>query len=250
MREFFLDRLGKGLCILLLAQLGLFSSCQPKQPLPPQPTYDYPAMVSDSSWAKVIGDREYKRYSRELPRTKAKEPKQSIGTPDLNPGIFGKVFRLLSYVLGVIALGMLIWWLLTKMPLNRSLKIKSPQDELEALIAQSDDVIESQLQGWQREQDYRQAIRMRYVKLLKSLSKDRQIKILPGKTNLEYKNELKQPEMAAGFDVLAKAYLYAFFSGKTVLQEDFEQFDKHALDLENRSRSAARAANSKPTSQP
>lgn len=153
----------------------------------------------------------------------------------LRAGTSNKAFDYLLIVLGVIALTYLVIKLIGMDNIGifgrRASKTPLSHTEIDENIHQLD--FEKELQQAVEHRNYRGAIRLLYLRCLKTLADKGLIDWKPAKTNADYLRELQDGPHSPGFKTLTYQYEYSWYGDFPVdqahfhaVQVDFEQFDK------------------------
>lgn len=92
---------------------------------------------------------------------------------------------------------------------------------------------EAALQAAVEKKNYRQAIRLLYLQLLKELTDRRLIDWQPGKTNRTYIQELREKPYIHDFNALTSLFEQAWYGAFPVGENDFSDFRNSFLTLKN-----------------
>ncbi len=86
--------------------------------------------------------------------------------------------------------------------------------------------LDALLEGALEAGDYRLAIRYRFLKLLRGLSRSGHIDWHPEKTNSEYLGELTDPEMRSGFQIASRIYEYTWYGEQSMNGEGYRRAER------------------------
>ncbi|MBN2426019.1 MAG: DUF4129 domain-containing protein [Calditrichaceae bacterium] len=78
--------------------------------------------------------------------------------------------------------------------------------------------------------DFREALRILFVRTLQLLQKNRLIIFQKGKTNLEYLREISKPDFQSGFRNLALIFDYVWYGEFAISEERFKRFQQYFND--------------------
>ncbi len=202
---------------------------------------DVPAVpnsqITQAQWDSLGQGRAYKN---KVPPQVA-DAKDGVSWWSIGEGL-SSVLSAIAWVLVVALLlggiGYLVYNQQQRGRIERSRETFGVTDELLAATKEElDDALSQNLAAG----NYREAIRYRFGKLLQLLRTRRLLRWVPGKTNDNYASELDD-SLRAGFVVLAKAFSYAYYSGRHVTREAYEEFEQLGAGFESSIPSQTRRA--------
>lgn len=145
-----------------------------------------------SEWEKIVGSTDYTEQKKKIePKEEKEEKKSSVSTPDVTTPWSGDGLKVVFYVL-VIAIVLLILWAVLK---NMSFDVRLRKTTvIEDAVTNIENIEEIDIDGYLKkaraEKNYRLAIRLYYLGLLKRLNENNLIAWKKDKTNLDYLSEL------------------------------------------------------------
>lgn len=158
--------------------------------------------------------------------------------------IFGKVDPLntMQYttvilrIVGVIIIGFVLYFLLKFLVGKEgnfffSKKNKKLHIDNQDLVENIHEInFQHKIENFERQQDYRSAVRYRFLSVLKELSDRKMIQWNPEKTNQDYLAEIKQPEMKSGFKELAYIFDYVWYGEFDINENNYNHFKQKFLN--------------------
>lgn len=79
--------------------------------------------------------------------------------------------------------------------------------------------------------DYRRAVRLHYLHILKSLSDKTLIDWSPAKTNQSYLSEIQHPQIRQAFGQITQLFEYVWYGGSTLQEADFKNIRSSFQEL-------------------
>lgn len=156
---------------------------------------------------------------------KPSEPKKEVAPfniPWLNFG--GGMLNLLSYLLIIVLIGVILYFLFK----NLDLSDKSI-DYADEPIFEEEDIEDIDAQAAYlkavSEQDYRTAIRMRFILILQNLSNSNSIQWMPEKTNRDYLRELRGQKPFSFFQQTSNIYDRVWYGNIELNKKEFDALD-------------------------
>lgn len=178
-------------------------------------------------WAKAVEGVDY------TDEKKRKEKKKK--DYDLPSSFFGDMswIKYLFYVLGIIGLGILLYYIIQHTMLLQGGQKKN--DKAYTIEDAEDNLLETDLQRFLKEAlakgDYKMAIRVYYLEILKQLSLKKQIKWQRDKTNNEYLREMRKQDHFKDFRSVTRTFERAWYGdatiGKDVYAEISPEFERY-----------------------
>jgi uncharacterized membrane-anchored protein YhcB (DUF1043 family) len=194
-----------------------------------QQDYISKALPSDNGldedvWRKEIASRDYSEGA--LPDT----PEYDFEGPQMDS------LEWLKYPLIAIFIGLLIY-LIVRFAHTRNLKLaKEFNSDISMLDGQPEDLdlweLPEMLEQALGQQDFRLAVRIRFLILLKGLQERGWLRYAKDKTNRTYVRELHPRKEADPFSKLTRAYEYAWYGGLEVSHADFERFESQSSQID------------------
>ncbi|MEN0049301.1 MAG: DUF4129 domain-containing protein, partial [Bacteroidota bacterium] len=178
---------------------------------------------NQSDWERAIGDID---YSKDLEKDQPKKKKESKERRDIsfNPGFSKSFATVLLVIIGVALLVLLLRLTLGAQAKARNKKIKANQEvtsleEIEENLTANDptSLIEQAIQSG----NYRLALRLYYLKIIRELSLTGAIEWKKDKTNGEYLRELKVNQLRSPFRSVTIAFERIWYGNRAIDQEEF-----------------------------
>ncbi len=216
-RKFLLILLYLGLIFLLVSSIA-------------QDNFYYPEKVLDSSEIKDLAD--LAKYDKTVKKLKLK--KGDLGETEIPESNFSfgldPVLRGLLYVLISALVIFILFTIFSGIKVTKRIKpeTKTGIEEIEDI-----EVIdaESGLEVALKAENYREAIRMLFIKLLQILVEENSIQWKPEKTNRDYLKEMKNHDRVRHFNNLVIAYERIWYGSEPIdklffdyLRADYEKF--------------------------
>jgi len=169
----------------------------------------------DEQWKKATEDLDYNE--------KEKRPKKHNSPP---PSFFSNVswIKVMWYILGVLALCVLLYFVIQySLGLQTVPKTKKKTYSIEDA---EENLLETDLEGFLKDAlargDYRLALRVYYLEILKQLSLKDLIKWQRDKTNSEYLREMRPQNHFKDFRYITRIFERVWY-GDTVIEKDIYQ---------------------------
>lgn len=182
----------------------------------------------EDKWQAIVNDID---YSKDLKPDKAEEETEETEEVDWNwrsPIQFGEGFgRALSIallsILGIVLLVLLLRFLLVP-PKNRKLDLS---EDLEISVEEVAENLEthdprSLLEQAIDAKEYRLAVRLYYLKIIRELSLKEQIRWQRDKTNSQYLKEMRQHPLLDEFAEMTLLFERIWYGNRTIGMTDFE----------------------------
>ncbi len=178
--------------------------------------------IDDEQWAKTSGGLD---YSKDIPNPPKEKKNTSSPTPDADWfGAFkglGTFLQVLAIVLAVLLIGWGVWGMLNQ-PSNRRVAtdgVAITAENLDAYLHETD--LDAFLREALQAQDYKLAVRIRYLQAIKHLANDGKIKWAIEKTNREYIREMRQQPQGEAFRQATQAYERAWYGNRPLRVTEF-----------------------------
>lgn len=188
---------------------------------------------SKTEWKKITEDANYSEDAVE------KEKKKETRAPAWN----SEALNLIAYILlGGLIVTAIFFLVKYAMSAKDTIKIKSVNDMHFYDTGQLDDVRDIDLDKLLREalsqNDYRAAVRIYYLKLLKHLDTTGYIAWKKDKTNMEYATELSAAAFVRDFRRLMTAYEIIWYGERTPTADEFKKIELSFNNLQSQARKA------------
>lgn len=136
------------------------------------------------------------------------------------------------YTIAALIIGFVVTRLLG---LNMHLFIRKPSSAPEEFIVGSENIhvisFEAEIANAERQADFRRAVRLHYLQLLKQLSDSGLIEWLPQKTNMQYVAEMAKTPFGSDFESLTRTFAYIWYGYFEMDEESYRLFKKRKTDL-------------------
>ncbi len=171
-----------------------------------------------TAWRKAVGNTNFSEKPEE------KKQKAAVRPPTIPWG--GEVMKLVAYVL----IGGLIAFIVYQVVKNTSVdnKVVRPTQEAPTAATPVEDIETADLETWleqaRQQGNWREAVRVHYLLLLRTLHTQEKIHWQKDKTNLDYLNELLHHHLL--YDPvrqLTRVYERVWYGEHTLTQNEFEQ---------------------------
>lgn len=133
-------------------------------------------------------------------------------SPEVNNGLFDLVTIIIIVLIMIIVI-----WALSKAKLKWIITGKGAKSEYTEMYPDIENIheisYEEEIKKAEKENNFRKAIRLHYLKLLKELTDKDCIEWQPQKTNHEYSSELRQTHYAFPFNNLTNWFEYTWYGG-------------------------------------
>ncbi len=183
----------------------------------------------------------FNKYKKELDYSKTKKiwvPKENEKSKERNKtdkiytnwgeGISG-IFAVLGYLLLILIVISVLYFVFKDVNTNPKVSIEDIDlDNIQDIEAIDFDKLLNQAL---EKQDYRLALRTKFLKILKQLAQNDKIQWKPYKTNRDYVRELKDMEYKDQFRFVADAFEHIWYGVSTVNISDYSGFSKYFDDF-------------------
>ncbi len=138
-----------------------------------------------------------------------------------------------TIIIGVFVFAVVYFLLSNKINLfsRRSAKLVSDEEETEANGVSNDS--DSLLQKYMREKNYRFAVRVLYLQLLKKLNEKEMIVFQPQFTNMHYLQQLYGSALYSSFFTVTRHYEYIWYGEFAVTETSFQKIQNDFAELKN-----------------
>ncbi len=192
----------------------------------------------NDSWDRVTNGLDYskkrKKKKEEPQETNTSTNDNNLGRGSLFDGNWAGVFKILFFV---VVIGLLVFLTLRLMGGTAFLSNKKiDKDNIEYSIEKVEaDIHKSDLEGFARhaldKQDYKLAIRLYYLQIIKVLSQNKTIKWKRDKTNNAYVNEMRGTEYFREFRNLTRSFERVWYGDSDIQSNDFNKIRPRFLDF-------------------
>jgi hypothetical protein len=211
-------------CWIGFLLLPVWSRAQDSLALPKQQEVSVRS-VSNAQWTEA---------SKALDYSKDVEKKKKERTPDLNTGGsaidwtslsegWGMFFQILAILLAVLGIAYGVYRML-QVPRNRALArdgVEITPDNVDAYIHETD--LDRFLRQALADQNYPLAIRLYYLKIIKSLDEQQAIHWAREKTNRQYLREMQNHPKGQLFRTVTTLYEGVWYGNQTVNKDQFDR---------------------------
>lgn len=180
---------------------------------------------SKTEWKRIVGETNYTEdptEEREIPRSVAWSP---------------ALLKILGYVAILLLIGAIIYYLAKNAMQREPALQKTAGDSLLYANPHIDEINEDDIERLLREAlergDFRAAIRLYYIRLLKSLHSSGYITWKKDKTNRDYATELSAVPFTRDFRKLMVAYEIIWYGERTPSAEEFKKLQGNFSELQN-----------------
>ena len=181
-----------------------------------------PHDFNEQDWSKAVEGLD---YSKDVPEEeKNMQPRQFQGGPGLGVGSFGPAMQAVLFGLVILVLAFVLFMLIGGR-YNRNKKIKKEEtfsiEDIEERMHESD--LDRFLREALSKGDYRLAVRIYYLAIIKELSIKEFIRWKKDKTNREYLNEVvaRKPEIYNDFRDTTLAFEKVWYGDITITEGDY-----------------------------
>jgi hypothetical protein len=174
---------------------------------------------------REVSQRQANSYIKNPDYAYANNPEYWRPEEQPEPGIFSRLFgsRLFQWIIFILFTGVLLYGIyqLAKENNLRWLKRKGKQNDTETVANALDEVIDYDdlILKYQREENYRLAVRYLYLRLIRTIREKGEIQIRDSSTNTEIARAFATHPGSDDFRYLATAYEYIFY-GDFIPQQD------------------------------
>lgn len=191
---------------------------------------------SKTEWKKIVGETNYTEDPMDEPEEKEQQSTYRPRSAAWDPAIL----KILGYVAIILLIIVVIYFLLKSTMLNEPVPQKvGTGDPLLRTNQHIDEITESDIDRLLREalerNDFRVAIRLYYIRLLKHLHSGGYIAWKKDKTNRDYATELSTSSFVREFRKLMIAYEIIWYGERTPSVEEFKKLQGNFIDVQNQS---------------
>lgn len=186
-----------------------------------------------ANWKEIVGDTDYTEEKKE-----EEEESSGISSPIWNPAFL----RILGFAF-IIVLAIAILYFLVKSAFDDGASDKKLQnaDSLLSDDMHIDHVNEQDIDNLLKQalaaNDFRAAVRLYYIRLLKHLNNVKYISWKRDKTNRDYTFELSSTSVVPDFKKVTLAYEIIWYGERTPTLQEFEDLQKNFNDLHSKTAS-------------
>lgn len=144
----------------------------------------------------------------------------------------GEISAILPWVLKILFIALVIFFLfivITKTRIYRIFYSEREVDAPEFLISKTDlenEDLDELIRKLVAEKQFRQAVRLLYLKVINLLRTKEYIHFSKEKTNIDYLNDLKNVELKTRFYAITSIYNYVWYGDTEIAEEQFEKFEE------------------------
>lgn len=217
-------KLYKWFLILSLFAASLHLDAQTEQSTP----------ITRKEWKELSEGIDYTETYKESKEDKEKNERPSQSGESKNDFRFGGV-NYLFYVLVFIVIGLIIYWIFRN--LNPKVEVKVPTVTIESMQHIEDNLHEVNLESLLNEavlaKNYRIALRLNFLIIIKLLSQSDKIEWAKEKTNWEYYSELKEKLLAEQFKEIIKSFEIFWYGEHPLTELDYHTTEPAYRTLQN-----------------
>ena len=196
--------------------------------------------LNESRWERIVSELDYSKEKKEKPKeeevnnTSNSEPRDFNWDGSLFSGNWSGFFKVFFFIL---VIGLLAYITLRLMGNSVFLSNKRvDRNNLDYSIEKVEaDIHQSDLEGFARhaldKQDYKLAIRLYFLQILKELSVSKLIKWKRDKTNNEYIREMRSHEFFKDFRHLTRQFERVWYGDVNVQEKEFNVLRPQFLDF-------------------
>ena len=184
----------------------------------------------EKKWKDIVGETSYTEK-------KIEEKKESNSFTPAAPIWSGSILKIIGFGL-IFAIAITVLYFLVKNTfanefISKDLKINDPLLFDNHIEEVSDQDIEALLKRALANTDFRAAVRLYYIRLLKHLHNTQFIAWKKDKTNRDYSYELSTTPLVGGFQKVTLAYEVIWYGERTPTSKEFETLQRNFGDLHN-----------------
>jgi Domain of unknown function (DUF4129) len=168
--------------------------------------------------------------------------KEASKKKDIDPNItaptfeyFGRFVKSLAYILFVILIVAIIYFVMKDFKVSnlskRKSKLSIDLDNIED-IASID--LNAMLKDALKSNDYRMAIRLRYLLILQSMAKNNIIRWAPEKTNRNYVNESSGSQLNNEFKSITRVFEHVWYGNEIIGETKYQGIEPLFIDLNSK----------------
>lgn len=229
-----IDRHIRSIFRISLLVLILFSGIR----ISARPVYD----STEVNWRK-FDEEQIEKYRKDSSFYYEKEPTQASNwwesfinwlknllrkkAPDINTPQVPSLFYNLIMIVIILAVVGIIVWAITQSGFRGFITGKGARVKVNYEVTDEDIheiAFDTELEKAERERDYRKAVRLRYLEILKLLTDRGWIEWQPNKTNHEYYNELRSSSLLENFRNLTHIFDYVWYGEFPVEEDHYKEF--------------------------
>jgi len=197
-----------------------------------QPTF---AQAEEDISIKRFNDKKWEKqtknidYSEEIEQLKEKK-RRKFNFPALNG--LGDIFKVVAILIAVVLLGFLLFLFVEKFIVSANKKIKTEEISIEKLEENIHEIdLNKLLEETLQKKDYKLAVRIYYLIIIKELSNQNFIKWRKQKTNGEYVSEMFGKKLFQPFQKATYIFDAVWYGENTPNELSFQGIEKHFVSI-------------------
>ena len=184
--------------------------------------------IDVATYEKIKSEVDFSKTKKAIrPKKKKKEEvkKEETSLFDLSFFQGARIFQVLSYILIIALVFFLVYFIFSRIESDKKFELSKENLETEEIedINQLD--TDSLLNQAIANGNYRLAVRMKFLSILKSLSQQEKIIWRKEKTNRDYSRELRSQSFGTEFQNVASIFDIVWYGKKQIPKETYEQIE-------------------------
>ena len=175
---------------------------------------------------KALRPKERKPKEIKEPEDKRTNPFAGLGTLQ-NLGIF----QWISYILIIGLVILLVYMIFSSIEIEKKFELSTDNIDLDNLDDINSIDTDALLEKALANQDYRAAVRIKFLAALKDLSHKEKIKWRKEKTNRDYSRELQTEPYGSSFQELAYIFDYVWYGKQQLALEQYDRIDNQFISF-------------------
>lgn len=183
------------------------------------------------NWEKAVQDLNYSEGQKTKKKKVEKELEEGRRTEDYEPTWSNKTMlqgsntlKIIFFSIAILALVFVIWKIVQAQMKLKNPKVRKKIEHIDEVI---EDIHETDLERFLREalasDNYKMAIRVYYLMIIKDLSDKKMITWKKDKTNNAYVREMRTTEYYQNFRDITRDFERSWFGEKEIQQADFQK---------------------------
>lgn len=166
-----------------------------------------------------------KKAIRPKKKKKKKEEKEKTSLFDLSFFQGARIFQVLSYILIIALVFFLVYFIFSRIEADKKFELSNENiepDEIEDISQLDTDTLLNQALA---SGNYRLAVRMKFLSILKSLSQQEKIIWRREKTNRDYSREVRSESFGTEFQNIASIFDFVWYGKKQIPKATYEHIE-------------------------
>jgi len=191
--------------------------------------------VSKTEFNEFNEQLDYDKTDNKLRWKKAKKtPKKARKKKEVKPRSapnfgflsgLGSAFQMIAYLLIAVMIGVIIYIIFSNVQVDKNL----PNQEYKEIDLEEEHIedvdVESEYERAVRLGDYRLALRMKFLMILKQLSINNDIDWKYEKTNRDYASELRGTDLYKGFKNISGVFEWVWYGNYPITKDEFDYYE-------------------------